>query len=180
MSAPRCGYCGAPTLNGSLCKRDWGRLRELLLRCDGMEGDLGAAAAKQGRHGEEVRGSTAPGVPVNFAAVGARRALYTALSDALGRIGATAGAGTVDSAAAAILTRSRAVLASFAGPALLGDLETAVPRAVETTDKPRRRPGVNTRCPRCGQLSFLPVVMGSLECSCCRERMSIAEVRDAA
>lgn len=178
MSAPRCGYCSAPTLNGTLCRDDWGRLRDLLHRCDGIDADLASAVGRRGRHGEVVSRSSAPGLPINVDAADARRDLIDTLNGALGALFGPFPRLTAGSAAALLLTHSRRVLGSHVGPSLLGDLGDAVPRAVAMTDKPRGRMTVSVPCPRCGEGPLRPL-MGALECTSCRERMSIGEVRGA-
>lgn len=179
MSVPRCGYCDAPTMVGKICRAHWQALLQLLRRCRGLEADLGSAIARQGRHGEVVSRSTNPGLPINLAAVDVRRALLGVLCEAWQALGATGAARTVDSAAASILSRQSELQRSWVAPALLGDLEVLVPRAVAATDKPKRQPGVRSVCPRCGEHVFLRAVMGALECPSCRERSSIGEVRSA-
>ncbi|MDN5687774.1 MAG: hypothetical protein L0G94_14045 [Brachybacterium sp.] len=180
MSAPRCGYCNAPTLNGTLCKNDWRDLRDLLHRCRGIDDDLEMAVQRRMRHGEVVSASTVPGLPLNMDAAEARRDLHDALNDALrGLLGGLPRL-TASGAAGLILGHSRRLLGSYIAPVLLGDLAAVVPRAVAVTDKPRNTPGVRAACPRCGHRGFLRAVMGSLECSGCRERVSIGEVRSAA
>lgn len=174
----RCGYCGAPTMNGSLCKRDWQQLEQLLRRCVGLGADLASAVAKRGRYGEETSGSTAPGLPIGVDAMEARRSLQSALVDAWRRIGATGTPSSVDHAAEVILSRSRQLLACAAAPVLLGDLAELVPAAVRATDKPKGRLSVQVPCLRCGGGPLQPV-MGALQCSSCRECMTIGEVRQA-
>lgn len=174
----RCGYCGAPTLNGSLCKRDWERLQQLLRRCDGLDADLASAVGKRGRYGEDTRGGggAAPGLPINPDAMEARRRLGSALYGAWRRLGLDGTPSSVDHAAGAILGRSRAVLGCSVGPVLLGDLAELVPAAVRMTDKPEQRLVVRVPCPRCGGGPLQPV-MGALRCRGCREQLTISEVR---
>lgn len=184
MSAPRCGFCGAPTRNGSLCKSIpggrlgcWEQLQSLLQRCIGIDSDLESAVGKRGKHGEVTFGSSAPGLPINADAMDVRRDLLGVLYSALGHLDGPNGDGTATCAARIILSRPRAVLASSVAPRLLGDLLDVVPRAVAMTDKPRAQPGVQAPCPRCGHRGRLRAVMGLLECSSCRERMTVGEVR---
>ncbi|GAA1327487.1 hypothetical protein GCM10009592_14380 [Brachybacterium rhamnosum] len=167
-------------MNGAaLCRRDAEQLLVLIRRCIGMDGDLEAAVARRGRHGETVARSTAPGLPVNFDAADARRELGGALNDAVGRLLGAFPRLTVSGAAVLLSGHERALRGSWAAPVLLGDLTPLVPRAVAHTDKPRGRLTVNVKCPRCGAGPLRPVG-GTLECTSCRERMSVAEVRHAA
>lgn len=178
MSAPRCGYCGAPTLNGSLCRRDWEQLQQLLRRCDGLDADLASAVGKRGRYGESTRGSSgaAPGLPISADAMEARRRLRSTLCSAWRRLGLEGTPSSLDHAAGVILGCSRAVLSCSVGPILLGDLAELVPAAVRMTDKPEQRLVVRVPCPRCGGGPLLPV-MGALRCRGCGEQSTISEVR---
>ncbi|UQN29457.1 hypothetical protein [Brachybacterium kimchii] len=187
MSAPRCGYCGAPTMNGTLClkgkngdPRCWPRLLDLLGRCDGLEADLESAIGKRGRYGEQVRGTTAPGLPINPAAVEVRGELYTALADALRGLGTPRLPVTIDGTARALLDTQDALRRSYRAPVLLGDLEALVHRAVAITDIPKGTPGVRAMiCPACHRRQFLRSVGGTLECTRCGERSTVEAVRHA-
>ncbi|MFE5777109.1 hypothetical protein [Brachybacterium sp. NPDC056505] len=184
MSAPRCGYCGAPTMNGALCKGIqapgcWEKLVDLLGRCDGLEADLESAIGKRGRYGEQVRGTTAPGLPINPAAVEVRGELYTALGDALRGLGASRLPVTIDGTARALLDTQDALRRSYRAPVLLGDLEALVHRAVAITDIPKGTPGVRAICPACERRQFLRSVGGALECTRCGERSTVEAVRHA-
>lgn len=175
-----CGWCGAPTLNGTLCKRDWATLQQLLRRCKGLDADLASAVGKRGRYGEDTGGggSSAPGLPLAVDAMEARRELQSALSDAWHALRLLGTPSSVDYAAGSILSRPRAVLASAVAPILLGELSELVPRAVRATDKPKGRLSVRVPCPRCGGGPLSPV-MGALRCDECREQSTIGEVRGA-
>ena len=165
-------------MNGSLCRRDWEQLQQLLRRCDGLDADLASAVGKRGRYGEDTRGGggAVPGLPISEDAMEARRRLRSALYGAWRRLRLAGTPSTVDHAAVAILGRSRAVLGCSAGPILLGDLTELVPAAVRMTDKPERRLVVRVPCPRCGGGPLHPV-MGALRCRSCREQLTISEVR---
>lgn len=176
MSAPTCGFCGAPTLNGALCRRDWGRLLDLLRRCDGLEGDLQSAIGRRARFGEQTRRARpGPGVPFNAAAAEARESLLGVLRAAAVRLELDP-VGTVDDAAGALLAHREALRGSWVAAVLLGEVEYLVPGAVRATDIPRGRPGVRAVCPRCGERTRLVQVMGALRCSSCRELLSLGEV----
>lgn len=86
----------------------------------------------------------------------------------------------MDGAAGALKAREKALRGSWVAPALLGDLLHLVPRAVAATDKPKPQPGVRCHCPRCGERTFLRLVMAALQCPRCREVVSIREVPGAA
>lgn len=175
-----CGFCGAPTLNGSLCKLHWQELQALLQRCNGLADDLASAVGKRGRYGEDTGGggSSQPGLPINPDAMEARRGLEDVLCVAWRGLGLDGTPSSVDDAAGMILGRSEAVLASSVGPVLLGHLAELVPAAVKMTDRPRGRLSVQVPCPRCAGGPLQPV-MGALQCSSCGELSTIGEVRAA-
>lgn len=178
MSVPRCGFCGAPTMAGAICKAHWGSLVQLLNRCRGLDGDLAHAIGKQGRHGESVSASTAPGIPINPAAIDAEAALAGSLRSAVAVLFPGMVALSLDGAAAMLRGHLGRLRVSWCAPVLLGEIEAAVPRAVAVTDTPRGRVTVRVPCPRCGGGPLMPR-HGALECVACGEAMTVGEVRRA-
>lgn len=178
MSVPRCGWCGAPTMTGAICRDHWERLSGLLASCDGLDDDLAACAARQTRSGESVGRSTVVPLPVNLAAVDARRDLGDALNMAVaGVLGGPWPRLTITGALRVLRAHPGRLRGSWVAPVLLGDLDAAVPRAVSVL-KPRGRVVVRVPCPRCGAGPLRPVG-GALECAGCRDRMTVGEVRRA-
>lgn len=175
----RCGYCWAEAPAGQLCTKDWEELQSLLRRCDGIDGDLASAVGRRGRHGETVARSTERGLPINMDAVDARRDLTGALQSAVVALLGPFPALTASGAAALLLGHPGRLLASYVAPSLLGDLAVMVRRAVDVTDKPRGRLTVSVPCPRCGAGPLRPV-QGALQCTSCRELMTVGEVRRGA
>lgn len=179
MSLYRCGWCGAPSLKTiGLCDPDAAALEDLLGRLEGMAEDLAAAARKEIRVGERVTRSTAPGLPVNLDAVEARRALTEALQVAIrGVLDPRFPVLVMDDQVRLLQAHWSRVRESWVGPALLGDLRVAVPRAVSVL-QPRGRLVVQVACPGCGRGPMRPAG-GGLSCVACEGRFTVGEVRAA-
>lgn len=183
MSVGRCGYCGAPTMTGAICRRDWARLLELLDRAADIAPVLDTGAAKGG---EAVGRSTTPALPISIPVLDAKTALGDALAAAIRVI--CPGVPRLAPVDAAVLLRAHArpvgdklgaLHRSYAAPVLLVELEPAISQAVQAVDIPRGRMSIPGRCRECGP-SMLHPVGGMLACDRCDERMTIGEVRHAA
>lgn len=183
MSVGRCGICGAPTMTGAICRRDWARLLELLDRAADIAPVLDTGAAKGG---EAVVRSTTVTMPISVPVMDAKTALGDALAGALRVI--CPGVPRLAPVDAVALLWAHAMPAgkklgalhrSYAAPVLLAELEPAIAQAVQAVDIPRGRMSIPGVCRDCGP-SMLHPVGGMLACDRCGERMTIGEVRRAA
>lgn len=176
MSEPTCVICRKAVKHGVICAWDFARLEQTLDRAEDLAPVL--ESGHRGRHGETVRASTAPGIPISVAVMDAKTALSDALHGAVRGIAPGMPRLAVLDAISFVRAHRGRVRSSWIAPTLLLELEPAVAQAARAIDTPRGRMSVPGRCRECGP-SMLHLAGGGLVCDRCGESHTVGEVRRA-